>query len=62
VTTLDPRDLRIDSYRDSSSTVHPVRVTHLPTGLSATGRGGKSERANRLAAEEELLRLLEGAS
>jgi protein subunit release factor A len=48
VTTLDPRDLRIDTYRDSSSTVHPVRVTHLPTGLSATGCGGKTDRANRL--------------
>lgn len=44
---IDPEDLRVDVYEGSTPLV--VRVTHLPSGLSAQAAGASQDAAKALA-------------
>jgi protein subunit release factor A len=48
---LDPDKLRIDVYVYEGATPLLVRVTHLPTGLSAEATGGSQDAAKAAALE-----------
>ncbi len=58
---LDPREVRIEAMRaggpggqHQNTTDSAVRAVHLPTGLSAIARDGRSQHANRALAIERL--------
>lgn len=53
-TYIDERDLRIDSYVNGNGIAARTIVTHIPTGLSVTKEGHKSNRENRQEAIREL--------
>jgi peptide chain release factor len=65
VPDLDPADVRIETMRaggpggqHQNTTDSAVRATHLPTGLSAMARDGRSQHRNRKIALDRLAELL----
>lgn len=63
--TLDPADLRIETFRaggpggqHQNTTDSAVRVTHLPSGASSIARDGRSQHRNKQLALDRLNGLL----
>lgn len=50
---LDPKDLRVDTFRAGFQGPRSVRITHLPTGLVETAEG-----TSEIAAKSEALTAL----
>ena len=59
---IDEGDLRIDGFRSTGpngAIDRVVRVTHLPSGITATARGGESEADDVALAVADLQRQLD---
>lgn len=60
MTDLDPNDIEIRVYKFGTTAIVGVRVTHLPTGISASASGKSESRTTKAAMAELRVSVLKG--